>query len=202
VATTEILTALVAAWRTTSRLEIAGAAAGFVYVTLAIRERRSCWIAGAVSTALYIVVFAQARLYLQGGLQCAYLVLSAYGWWAWRSGASGRSPAVRHASPALQSALLMAVLAATAVTAPMLGAATDAASPWLDAATTWGSIAATWLLARKFVDNWLWWIVIDLGIGALAIAQRLWLTALLYLAFAVLAVAGFARWRRGAGVPA
>jgi nicotinamide mononucleotide transporter len=197
VATTELVAALAA----TSWLEVAGVVTGFAYVALAIREHRACWIAGAVSTALYLVVFMRARLYLQGGLQCAYLLLAAYGWWAWRRrGEADEGPVVRRAPARLQAGLLLAVGAATLVTAPLLRAATDAASPWLDAATTWASIAATGLLARKFVDNWSWWIVIDLAIGALAIAERLWLTGLLYVAFAVLAVVGLRRWSRAAAV--
>lgn len=198
-ATTEIVAALAA----TSWFELAGVAAGFAYIALAIREHRGCWIAGAVSTALYLAVFMRARLYLQGGLQCAYLLLSAYGWWAWRRrAAAGDDPVVRRAPLGLQAKLLLAVGTATVATAPLLRTVTDAASPWLDAATTWGSIAATWLLARKFIDNWSWWIVIDLGIGTLAIAERLWLTAALYLAFAALAVAGLRRWRRTGAAPA
>jgi len=198
VARTEIVAALAAV----SWLEIAGVATGFVYIALAIRQHRACWIAGAVSTALYLGVFMRAHLYLQGGLQCAYLVLSAYGWWAWRQRtAVGDGAVVRRAPVHLQAKLLLAVGAATVATAPLLQTHTDAASPWLDSATTWASIAATWLLARRFVDNWRWWIVIDLGIGALAIAQRLWLTALLYVALATLAVVGLRRWRRaGAAV--
>jgi len=202
VAATELSAALAAAWRSAYGLELAGAAAGFVYVVLAIRERRACWIAGGVSTALYLAVFVEARLYLQGALQGAYLALSVYGWRAWRSGAAGAAPVVRRASSRLQAALLLAVAAATAMSIPVLEAFTDAASPGLDAATTWGSIAATWLLARKFADNWLWWIVIDLAIAVLAVAESLWLTATLYLAFTGLATLGFLRWRRGAGVPA
>ncbi len=201
-ATTEWFAALAAAWRAASGPELAGAAAGFVYVLLAIRGRRSCWIAGGLSTALYLAVFAQARLYLQGALQGGYLVLAVYGWWAWRRDGAGATPVVRRASPRLQAALLVAVAAAAAMTVPALQAFTDAASPGLDAATTWGSIAATWLLARKYADNWLWWIVIDLAIAALAVAERLWLTAILYLAFTGLAALGFLRWRRDAGVPA
>lgn len=197
-ATTEIIAALGAV----SWLEIAGVATGFAYIALAIREHRACWIAGAVSTALYLAVFMRARLYLQGGLQCAYLLLSAYGWWAWRRRAADGGAVVRQAPGRLQTGLLLGVGAATLVTAPLLQAATDAASPWLDAATTWASVAATWLLARKFVDNWTWWIVIDLGIGALAITERLWLTALLYTTFAVLAVVGLWRWRRAGGAAA
>lgn len=201
-ATTDPFAALDAAWHAASRLELAGAAAGFVYVVLAIRGHRGCWIAGGVSTALYLAVFVDARLYLQGALQGAYLVLAVYGWRAWRRDGAGSAPFVQRASPRLQAVLLLAVAAAAALTVPALRTYTDAASPGLDAATTWASIAATWLLARRYADNWLWWIVIDLAIAALAVVEALWLTALLYVAFTGLAAVGFLRWRRDVAVPA
>jgi nicotinamide mononucleotide transporter len=201
VAATDLFAALAAAWHAASRLELAGAAAGFVYIVLAIREHRGCWIAGSVSTALYLAVFVDARLYLQGALQGAYLVLAVYGWREWRRDGTGATPLVRRASPRLQAALLLAAAAAAALTVPALRAFTDAASPGLDAATTWASIAATWLLARRYADNWLWWVVIDLAIAVLAVAEALWLTALLYLACTGLAAVGFLRWRRDVAVP-
>ncbi len=197
-ATTEFAAALAAAWRATSALELAGVATGFVYLLLAIRERAACWLAGAVSTAIYLVVFIDARVYLQAGLQGVYLALSAYGFLAWRRGAGEGSPSLRRAPAALQLGLLAAVGAATGVAAPLLTTFTDAASPWLDASTTAASLAATWLLARKYVDSWLWWIVIDAAIGLLAIDGGLWATALLYLGFAALAAVGFRRWRQRA----
>lgn len=200
-ATTEFATALAAAWRATSALELAGVATGFVYLFLAIRERPLCWVAGAASTAIYLVVFLDARVYLQAGLQLVYLALSAYGFLAWRRGAADGSLPLRRAPAALQLGLVAAVGAATGIAAPLLATSTDAVSPWLDAATTAASLAATWLLARKYVDNWLWWIVIDVVIALLAIDGGLWATAVLYIGFAGLAVVGFQRWRGQVAVP-
>jgi nicotinamide mononucleotide transporter len=180
----------------TSVTELAAVALGVCYIVLAIRRQRACWIAGGLSTALYVVVFLQAALYLQSALQVAYVALSVYGWRQWTAAGAGRAveprswPVRRH----LQSAL--AVLATTAVTGPLLARLTDAAAPWADALGTFASVAATWMMAQRISAHWLWWIVIDLGLAALFLSQGLLFTGILYAGFAAMAGAGFVTWRR------
>lgn len=182
-----------------SAAELAAVALGFAYVLLAIRQDRRCWIAGGLSTALYVAVFTGARLYLQAALQVLYVLLAVYGWRAWSAPEGGTVPLRRwtwrrHALAAL------CVVVATALTGPALAAWSDAAAPWADALGTWASVAATWMLARKVAAAWLWWIVIDLGLAGLFAGQGLAFTALLYLAFAALAAAGWRAWQRS-GTP-
>lgn len=185
----------------TTNTELAAVALGVAYIVLAIRRRRACWIAGGLSTALYAVVFLQAALYLQSALQVAYVALSVYGWRQWSAAAGAgaveprRWPARRHAQAAL------AVLAATVVAAPPLAHFTDAAAPWADALGTFVSVAATWMMAQRIHEHWLWWIAIDLGLAWLFLSQDLVLTAALYAGFAVMAVAGFVSWRRALARP-
>jgi nicotinamide mononucleotide transporter len=186
----------------TSGAELAAVALGVAYIVLAIRRRRACWIAGGLSTALYAAVFLQAALYLQSALQVAYVALSVYGWRQWSAAGGGdaveprRWPARRHAQAAL------AVIAATSMAAPLLGHFTDAAAPWADALGTFASVAATWMMARRIAEHWLWWSVIDLGLAALFLSQDLLFTAILYAGFAVMAGVGYVSWRRAGRRPA
>lgn len=197
-----MLEALLAQLAATSPTELAAVACGVAYIVLAIGRRRACWIAGGLSTALYAVVFLQATLYLQSALQVAYVVLSVYGWRQWTAAGAGgaveprRWPARRHAQAALF------VLAATLLTAPLLARLTDAAAPWADALGTFASVAATWMMAQRISEHWLWWIAIDAGLAWLFASQQLVFTAALYAAFALMAVAGFVAWRRAAGAGA
>jgi aminoglycoside phosphotransferase (APT) family kinase protein len=69
-------------------------------------------------------------------------------------------------------------------------------APLADSQGTWASVFATWLLARRYIETWLWWIVIDLGLAALFARQGLAPTAALYLAYALLAIVGWREWRR------
>ena len=181
----------------TGPVEIAAVVLGFAYILLAIRQRRACWLAGGLSTALYTLVFLDARLYLQAILQVLYVLLAVHGWQEWgRDVRAGAVPVVRHLGTWAHAAVLAVTLALTALTAPALAAFSDAAAPWADSLGTWSSLAATWLMIRKVAANWLWWIVVDAGLAWLFASQGLWFTAALYLAFAVLAGAGWVAWRR------
>jgi nicotinamide mononucleotide transporter len=174
--------------------ELAAVAFGVLYILLAIRERRACWIAGGISTALYAWVFFDAGLPLQAALQVVYVAMSAYGWVAWKGdsiAAAPRSWPITH-----HLAAIAGIGVATAVSAPLAARYAIAVAPVADSVGTWASLVATWLLARRIVDNWLWWIVIDGGLAALFASQGLEITAALYLAYALLAVAGWRSWRR------
>lgn len=182
----------------TRPLELAAVLLGFAYIALAIRQRRLCWLAGGLSTALYILIFLDARLYLQSALQVLYVLLAAYGWREWgRDATAGSGIVVRRWSLLLHAAVIGLVAGGTALTAPMLQAWTNAAAPWADAAGTWASVAATWMMVRKVAANWIWWIGVDAGLAWLYASQGLAFTAVLYLAFALLAVAGWWAWRSG-----
>jgi nicotinamide mononucleotide transporter len=175
--------------------ELAAAAFGVAYILLAIRGHRACWIAGGISTAIYAAVFYRAGLPMQAALQLVYVALSAYGWYAWRPApavAPARRWPIRHHLVALG-----AVGLATAASAPIVARYALATAPVADSIGTWASLFATWLLARRVIDNWLWWIVIDAGLAALFATQGLAMTAALYLAYSLLAVAGWRSWRRG-----
>jgi nicotinamide mononucleotide transporter len=181
----------------TGPVEAVAVLCGIGYILLAIRQRRACWIFGGLSTALYVWVFADARLYLQAVLQVLYVVLAVHGWRQWtREGGDGAGPVVRRLDLRSHGAVLAAVAGLTLVTAPLLAAWSDSAAPWADSLGTWASIAATWLMIRKVAANWLWWIAVDGGLAVLFASQGLLFTAVLYVAFALLAVSGWRAWRR------
>lgn len=185
----------VAGAQSASPYELIAVALGLAYIVLAIRQHRACWIAGGASTAIYIVVFLEAGLLLQAVLQVAYVALSVYGWMAWRAG--GDLPARPRSWPLSKHLLaVLAVLLATAASTPILAHYTDSPAPFADSLGTWASVAATWLLARRILANWYWWMVIDSGLATLFASQNLAFTAVLYLAYAVLAIAGWRAWRR------
>jgi nicotinamide mononucleotide transporter len=193
--------AFVAGAQSAGPAELVAVALGLAYIVLAIRQHRACWIAGGASTAIYIAVFLKAGLFLQAGLQVVYVVMSVYGWMAWRAGSD---LAARPQSWPLSKHLLamFAVFLATALSAPLLAHYTDSPAPLADSLGTWASIVATWLLARRYLETWFWWMIIDSGLAALFANQGLVFTAGLYLAFAVLAIAGWRAWRRDLLTPA
>lgn len=169
---------------------------GLVYVVLAIRESAWCWPAGIANAALFLVAYTQARLYGGAGLQVVYLVVSFYGWYAWLHGGEdhGRLPVSR--SPVLWLGLLAAAgAAATLGFGLFLKYRTDAALPFPDAATTSFSLVAQWMATRKWLENWIVWIVVDAAYVVVCLSQRLYPMSALYAVFLVLAVLGYREWR-------
>ena len=169
---------------------------GIAYVVLAIRQHRACWLAGVISTALYATVFYRAGLFMQAVLQLYYVAIAVYGWHAWRALPGRDALPVSRAPWRLQLAGLVAVLLATAASSLLLARSRAATEPLLDSLTSWASVFATWLQARKQLDNWAWWLVIDLLCALLFWQTHDYPTMLLYLFYLVLIAIGWRSWGR------
>jgi len=186
--------AVATVWAGTSPLEAVAAVLGVLYVVLVIGQRRSAWLAAFVSTALYLVVFYRARLYMQAALQVYYLIVAGYGWHAWRRRADGGALPVSHASLGVQAAGLAAIALASAASAAWLARETGSSEPLLDSLTTWASVFTTWLVARKKIENWPWWLVIDALIVLLCWRGRLYASMILYGLYLGLVLVGWRSW--------
>lgn len=184
-------------------IELVGVVFGFLAVYYNIRQNIWCWPTGLVNVSLFFVMFYQARLYADMGLQVFYFVLSVYGWYYWlHGGRGGREAPVRRLR--LRPALLLGVLGAAATVGIGWGLATytDADLPYWDALTTVGSIIGQGLLAKKLLENWLVWIGVDVLSVAIYYYKGLYLTTLLFAAFLVMAVMGYVAWKRSMAAPA
>jgi nicotinamide mononucleotide transporter len=181
----------------TDPLEIAGFVTGVVAVWLTVRQNVWCWPLGLVNVAIFAVVFYRARLYADMGLQGVYFALCLYGWWEWLHGGTAHGPLAVGRTPPRWALALAGLAAAFAVgLGALLARATDAALPWLDSSLTAGSLAAQYLQARKWIENWWAWLAVDVVYVGMYVFKRLYLTAGLYAVFLGLAVAGLLAWRR------
>jgi nicotinamide mononucleotide transporter len=188
---------LLAQARALSPWEVAGALIGLAYLLLAVRRNLWCWLCAFTSTAIYLVLFARAALYMQSALQVFYLAMAVYGYVEWRR---GRSPAgdvlIRSWRLNQHIAAMGLVAGATIVNGWLLERYTDAAAPYLDSFVTWGSVVTTWMVARRVIENWLYWIVVD-GLAAyLYFTQELYPTTLLFVIYLGIVVHGYFAWRR------
>lgn len=176
-------------------LELLGAVLGIAAVFLATRQNVWNWPLGIINFALYIVVFYQAKLYAQVGLQALYIVLAIYGWWNWLHGGADRGQ-LRVSRVGSREAILLtlAFALATPALAFILARATDAALPLADSALTAASLVAQYMMTRKHVECWLAWLAADVAYVALFIHQSLWPTVGLYAVFCILAVMGWRDW--------
>jgi nicotinamide mononucleotide transporter len=178
-------------------LELVAVAVTLVAVYLTTRQVIWCWPLGMVSVTLYAIVFYEAKLYADMGLQGFYFALSVYGWWAWLHGGEDRSELrVSRAGWRLGLGALLVGAAFAALLGTLLARLTDASLPHLDSALTSFSLVAQFLATRKLLENWLLWIAVDVVYVGMFIYKGLYPTAALYAAFLVLAAVGFARWRR------
>ena len=179
------------------RLEVLAVITGIISVYLSTRENIWSWPTALVNVALYFVVFYEAKLYADMGLQAVYFALSLYGWYEWLYGGENRTELhVSRTPQALGVKLAVMGIACAAVLGTVLARFTDAALPYIDSATTSTSLVAQWMMTRKILENWVVWVAVDVVYIAMFIFKRLYLTAGLYAVFLVLAVMGYVQWKR------
>lgn len=179
-------------------LEIVGVAVGLVYLYLEYRASAWLWVASIAMPAIFLGVYYDAGLYADFGISIYYILASVYGLACWLRGAGkGQQPLrITHTPSSRWLPLALAFVAIGAAIGVVLSRYTDSTVPWADAATTALSIVAMWMLARKYVEQWLVWFVVDVGSAALYAYKDLWPTAALYLAYAVVALVGYRKWKR------
>ena len=176
-------------------LEIVAVVLGLVYVLLAIRRHIICWVASYVASGLFVVVFLDAGLIFQPWLQVFYMVMAVYGFLKWRSGA--KNPA-RLGYWGWRNNLIAAavLLAASVVLTIVVRPFSDSPLLFIDVVTALGAPIATFMQARKYIGNWLWWIVLDTTYVALYLERSLYFTAALYFVYLLLGWAGYRAWRK------
>ncbi len=183
------------AWlQMSSWLELLAMVLALAYLVLAIFQKRACWFAAFVSTAIYTVIFWDVSLLMESALQVYYMVMAVYGWWYWNTGTE-QAPVVTW-KPRAHLMALVAITLLTLLSGYLLTRYSDAALPYLDAFTTWASIVATIMVTRKVLENWLYWIVIDIASIYLYVSRELNITAVLFVLYIILACAGYWQWKR------
>lgn len=192
-----MLESLNAAWQGTSNLELISVSFGLLYIVLAARENILCWPAALIGTATGVVVFWDVSLLMEMALNVYYLAMAVFGWWQWQKGGIARSELAisawgldRH----LSAVLVIAVL--TLISGFILEKNTQAALPYVDSFTTWAAVVTTWMVTRKILENWLYWIIIDCVGVWLFLQKELYLYALLFVLYTVIACFGYMNWHR------
>ncbi|MFL6631883.1 MAG: nicotinamide riboside transporter PnuC [Massilia sp.] len=182
----------------TTPLELLGFVLSVATVVLTILRNHWGWFFAIVSSATYGVVFFGARLYGDAGLQGVFIAASIWGWWQWLRGAAGRPLPVTRLSGAGWIAALLGWAVGFFALSAFLKAYTDTDVPHMDGFLTAGSLVGQLLTAKKKVENWHTWIVVDVLYVGLYIYKGLHLTAILYAVFVVLAVLGLRAWTNAA----
>ena len=184
-----------------SALETVAVVLALAYVILAMRQNRLCWVAAFVSALLYLVIFADVKLYMEAGLQVVYATMAIVGWIFWGRDNTTDTLPVTTRSWQFHATALLGIAIGTWASGSLLAAYTDAARPFVDAGTTVSAIVCTWMVTRKILENWLYWIVINAVSVWLFTDRGLSLTSGLFALYIVLSVAGYLSWRRTLATP-
>lgn len=181
----------------TTPLEILGFVTGAICVYLNTQQNVWGWFLGIINAVLYAFVFLQAKLYADMGLQGYYFVTSIYGWWMWLYGGKNHKALPVGRTPVRLYVLFLGIFViATGLWGFLLNRYTDASLSYVDSALTAASLLGQYMMARKYLENWLVWIVADTCYVAMYLYKDLQLTALLYAVFLGLALMGYIQWRR------
>jgi len=187
-----------------SPVEIAACVLGLAMVLCNIRAWHWSWPLAISSALLYFFVFKDSLLYGEAGLQLVFVVISLWGWWQWLRKTDEAQPAV--AIQRLTSRGWLVVIATSAALWPALALLlhnfTDSDVAWWDALPTSLSLVGQVLLGRKYIENWLVWMVVNIISVALFAHKGLWLTCVLYALFTALSVWGWRAWRQSLNLKA
>lgn len=180
-------------------LQIVGVVLGLLYLWLEYRADIRLWIVGLAMPVVHGVLYYRAGLYADCSMQVYYVLAGIYGWIVWRHAPKRRSEdraCIAHTPWRWVPALVVAYAVLHGVIYGVLVRFTDSAVPFWDSFTTALCIVAYWMLSRKWAEQWLVWLAVDLTTVGLYLYKGIPITAGLYALYSVLAVAGYLRWRR------
>lgn len=185
-------------------LEIIGTIVGLVYLYLEYKASIHLWIAGIIMPAIYIFIYWDAGLYADFGINVYYLLAALYGWFLWKYGNKNKCsessngnelPISKIPRKLIFPSILVFVLTFILILYILISF-TDSNVPYLDSFTTALSIVGMWMLARKFIEQWWVWIVVDLVSAGLYVYKELYMTSGLYALYAVIAFFGYLNWKK------
>ena len=176
-------------------IEITAVIFAICYLVLAVKQNILCWICGIISSALYFFIMRSAGLYMEAYLQIFYICMGIYGWSQWRIDASSSAPLVVYTwSKSKHFSAISLILSLSFISALLLELFSDAVLPFLDALVTWGAVVATYMVAKKILENWIYWFFIDAISVMLFLNRELYLTALLFCIYLIIIFFGLRTW--------
>ena len=176
--------------------EIIGVMFAIGYLLLAVRQIIWCWLAWILSSLLYLYVMFNAGLYMEAALQIFYVVMGFYGWMQWRKGGTEDHLVVRRWGLGNHLFAVSVILILTLLSGEVLSNYTTAAMPFMDALTTWGAIVTTYMVAKKLIENWIYWFVIDSISIYLFVSRELYFTAVLFFVYLFIIIIGYRSWKQ------
>jgi len=183
-------------WWPIAPLDALGFISGGITVWLVVREHVWNWPIGLANNVVFLIVFWRTRLFADAGLQIVYIVISAYGWRNWLRGGVDRTPLVISRTPRVQWLITAAAVPLATLALRAILIAVNGSAPFLDSLTTVLSLTAQYMLCRKQLEHWLFWIAADLIYIPLYVSRDLPLMGALFAIFLVMCIVGWRDWMR------
>jgi nicotinamide mononucleotide transporter len=179
----------------TSLSEIIAVILGVIAVYFSTKQNVWTYPLGIISVFIYIFIFYEVKLYADMGLQVFFIILQAYGWYEWLYG--GENKTILHVSRiSLRNILynILFIVFGTAILGYTLHQLTDASLPYVDSFLAVLSMSGQWMMARKYVESWHVWIMVNIGSIGMYGFKELYFTMILYAVYLLLAVMGLRDW--------
>jgi len=172
-------------------------ALAIVYILLAIKQNIWCWPAAFFSTLIYSVLFFDVSLLMDSALNVYYLIMAIYGWYSWKYGGKLQEKELEVTSYGLSKNIkIIAILTVISFAfGYVMANYTSADFAYVDSFTTVFAVFTTYMLAKKVLENWIYWIVIDAVSIYIYIEKGLNLTAILFVIYTVLAFVAYKKWK-------
>jgi len=186
-------------WLLSNKTELLGAILGILYIQFSIRQSILTWPTGLLTSLLYVIVFYKSALYAAMGLQVYYVAISVYGWYYWLKGKNANNKSllpVLRTNKKLWLKLGIISILIYSVILFILIRFSNSEVPFMDSLTTSLSIVATWMLAKKYIENWIIWIFVDFVSIGLYFYMSLWPTVVLFIVYTIMAFFGYIEWKK------
>jgi len=176
-------------------LEVTGFVFGIAGIWLTIKEHWACFPVGLVNVIVSLFLFAEQRLYSDVIQQGVYIILLSYGWYQWKNRKVELRPIISFTNSSMKLVLVTAFIIVAAGMGYFFDQYTNADVPYLDSTATGLSFLAQYLIAKKKIENWMIWMVVNLMYTGIYIYKELYLYVILFVIYFVLAVIGFSKWK-------
>jgi len=196
-------------------IEIFAVTTGLLYVYLQIKQNKTMWIVGFISSAVFVYILFSAQIYAQMGIYVYYVGISVYGFWKWSGKAKGKRQKAKGASPIAEQldngeatlrpspftfrqilSLVVISLILSAIITWILSNFTDSPIPLIDGTIAGFSIVATWMVTQKIIQHWYFWMAINLACVVLYVSQNLYFTGVMFFVYFVMSIIGLKQWQK------
>lgn len=168
------------------------------YIVLAIKQSLWCWPAAFVSTLIYTILFYDVSLLMDSALNAYYLIMAVYGWYSWKYGGKLEQQELEVTTYGLNKniQIIIVLTIISLVFGYVMANYTSADFAYVDSFTTVFAVFSTYMLAKKIIENWMYWIVIDIISIYIYIQKGLNLTAVLFMIYTILAFIAYQNWKK------